>query len=113
MEGEPDRGEDGDAPEGATDALEDFRDELRKSHPDSGDHDQGEARQGAGDASERHDSASTKVGHEAPEERRRLEHANSSPDAEGRSEPDARLRSDSSNDGKERAAENPEHSAEL
>jgi hypothetical protein len=30
MEGEPDREEDGDSPEGRTDALEDYRDELKR-----------------------------------------------------------------------------------
>jgi len=114
MEGEPDRGEDGDSPEGATDGLDDHRDELRKRHPDSANHDQGEVRHGAVDASEQHDSASTiKVADEASEAGRRLELANTSPDAEGRSEPDALLRSDYSDEGKERAAEHPEHSAEL
>jgi hypothetical protein len=113
MEGEPDRGEDGESPEGATDGLGYYRDELRKRHPDSANHDQGEARHSAGDASGQHDSVSTKVADEAPEAGRRLERTNSSTDAGGRSEPDARLRSDSSDDGEERAVEHPEHGAEL
>jgi hypothetical protein len=113
MEGEPDREEDGDSPEGRTDALEDYRDELKKRYPDSGDHDQGEARQDAGDASEQHNGASaTELADEASEAGRRLEHANSSPDAEGRSEADAQSRSDPSDDGKEKASEHPEHIAE-
>jgi hypothetical protein len=113
MEGEADRGEDGDSPEGARDGLDDYRDELKKRHPDSGDHDQAEARREAGDTSEQHDSASaTELADEASEAGRRLAHANSSLDAGGRSELDAQPGSDSSDDGEERAAEHPERSAE-
>jgi hypothetical protein len=94
------------------DGLDDYRDELKERYRDSGDYDR-EARQDAGGASEQHDSVSaTELADEASEAGRRLEHVNSSPDAEGPSEPDAQPRSDSSDDGEERVAEHPEHSAE-
>jgi len=57
MEGEADRREDGDPPEGQSDGLEGLREEIRERYPESGKEDQGGVPPDSGEASEDVDSA--------------------------------------------------------
>ncbi len=88
MEGEADRREGEDSPEGQSDRLDDYRNEIGKMYPDSGDDGQGRAQPNSGEGSDNEDCArGTQLVGDSPEAGRSLEHSSPSLDTERKSEP--------------------------
>jgi len=112
MEGEADRREDGDSPEGQSDSLDGYRDEIKEKYPDSGDTDQGKTQQESGEVVEHKDGISDAKLDGGSETERGHEFVDSSIAAGVKSELHAELRSDTADEDGDGIADHSELSAE-